>query len=149
MSNDLSASNAMDGYAPERKGERSASEETEKQLLALREERDAALKAVGVAENRAENYRAEMYRYLTGMREARAELAKLKDDQDGLVDQHLLIRVKDRASRAQSEVAKLRKAIEDAPHETTHDTPCYAGIVAFARCVCWKSKALTEKGQNG
>lgn len=43
---------------------------------------------------------------------------------------------------ADSKIAALRKAIEDAPHENNHDVPCYAGMVTFAKCNCWKAKAL-------
>jgi hypothetical protein len=37
---------------------------------------------------------------------------------------------------------RLRAAIENAPHEHSHGTPCYAGILGFAKCTCWKADAL-------
>lgn len=57
------------------------------------------------------------------------EIDALRDDQEGLVDQHVLIKIQDRANR-------LARLIERAPHS---EFCCTRNDVQ--PCNCWKSQA--------
>lgn len=63
------------------------------------------------------------------------EIDALRDDQEGLVDQHSLI-------HSRGEAARLRSIIERAPHDADScERVTYNGYDPSRSCTCWKAQA--------